>query len=323
MSVKDLTLKEVERAQNWGLSPERYDIVRIALREEFQEQYFRQFQAEYEQQIRKDLLPEVAEELTPKLRAEIEKEVQKKLPDQTRRELRVEVEAALTAEKLAEMRVQVQKELAAQAPSPKNRDSFKKYLRDGELDCQTSARCATELATRWASRSTWRGWIWGTVSWVLFLAVFPLTLYLYMRHGWTFHTFHLYMVLVPWLLSWVFASQYQTQGVKKASETSQKLLQVAGQYRNLADYGKRLRLVDGEDVARRGDLVELMRDFQRQKNTLDSAFQPEEAVRTKSRVQVLDQAMGEMNTEQLIRIETEELADEPEESEEAVRRRSV
>lgn len=324
MAKQDLTLREVEEAEKYDLNPDQWDALKAHFLKVFKEKYAADCRAEVKKELETELRPKIATEMRPSLREDVEKEMRPKLTTKIREELHPEVEKELepkvTTALTPKIRIDVEKELGekmrsdaraeveaeqrTQAATPKDREAFRNFMRELELDCLANADAASDLADEAETRFKRMRWIRNPIFYGLLIGALPMAYYLYSSLGWTHTHFGLYAVMVPWIVAfltiWGRGSTHD-ENLTKSRDAHRK---TASDYWKLAEGAKGFRMVDADIVQTRSALFDTMRNHLGSKQRVDDQFFPSAKVLERSRHEVREQVIADMNTEQLLRVES-------------------
>jgi hypothetical protein len=295
----DLTLREVAEADSYGLSPDKYDELRSKLEERLKKKVtpeVEKVKAEWIDHLRK----EVTKELTPKIRVEVLAECRK----QAETELRDGVWKELNAN------------LNSRAPTPREREAFKEFVREAELDCLTQANAASGDSDRAALAYRWSRRVRLPFSWGLFLAAPVLAFFLHRSYEWGLG---FWAFILP-LIAGAIGFAYYTSERHDKLEPHQALFgKVASDYWVLAERAKKLQLVTAHTALNRGELQTALTDFTAAKKELDDRYLPSARSLEKSRGEVRAQLLTEVDPEKVFRVasDTEAFDKLEEKSEEA------
>lgn len=329
MSKLDLTVREVNEAQTYGLSSDQYDELkdkftkrsRESLRNEVLDQAKKEAKTELRTQIDIEVRPlikvAVERDLRPILATEIEKELRSKLPDELQPklreallpEVRKQVESEIGEKLRQEARTAIEQEIAQQVPTNKERAALQEFVRDAEVDCMTQAHAASNDADAAEQSLKWSRRTRVPVAYALILGLPILAFFLYHRFVFTegFWAF-----LAPAVVAAIAFASAVSGRHEKLTMTSTETRKSASAYWRLASQAKKLRMVTATSAQTRGTLREELNRFTSSKETLDEHYSPAVKSLEQSRIEVREQLLSDVDPEKLLRV-----ADDDEESEEA------
>lgn len=318
----DLTVREVNEAKSYGLNPDQYDELRdkfekrqrerlmIEVRDQAKKEAKAELRVEIGNEMRPGIREDVDKEMRPKLTTQIEKELRAKLPDELRPklredllpELRKQVETELSAQIRATAKVEAEQGVARQVPTVRDRTAFRDFIREEEVSCLTQANAAStdaedaERSLRWGRR------LRVPVAYGLFAALPILGYILFERFGtgpglWSF--------LVPAVFAAIaFAGTLggRQESLKNKVTANRK---VAADYWVLAERAKKLRMVTAEMATTKEELRKEVDSYTENKQRLDDNYFPAAESLAKSRVEVRDQLMSEVDPDKLLRVASE------------------
>lgn len=330
MAKTELTLREVtDEAQRYGLSPDYYDSLKETFERRQRErlltevtiQVKKEAKAELRGEVTSELRPglriEVEKELRPKLATEIEKELRAKLPDELRPKLREEllpevrkqVEAELGDNLRQEARTAVEQEIAKQIPTHKDRNAFREFVREEEVDCMTQANAASTDADTAESSLLWGRRLRVPFAYGLFVALPVLAFVLYQRFDlqpgfWAF--------LVPAVFAAIVFAATLSDRQERFSKRVVENRKIASDYWVLAEQAKKLRIITSDYAQTRGELQQELAQFTAAKRQLDDHYYPAAKSLELSRTEVRNRLMSDVDPDKLLRIATDPDPEEPE-----------
>jgi hypothetical protein len=331
MATEDLTLKEVEEAKKYDLSPDQYHELKSLFGKRFGLKHAAEVTASVRLDVERELRPKVSSELRPGLREDVEKEMRPKLTDKIRKELYEEIKTDLlpivTDELRPKIRVEVEKEvsdatkdraladakaeIASAGPTPKERDAHRVFIREVELDSLASAKAASDFADTEDQALQWHRRVRQSAFFGLLLTLAPLAFHLYSAHGWGLQSAAYF---IPAALAFVTLWAKNSSFYERVGRRVAEYRKYTAEYHILAERAKGLRLVDTETTRSRRELEGNTQSLVATKNQLDSRFLPSASLVQKARHEVRDQLISEMDPEKLLRVEPE-IEDEPAPSE--------
>jgi hypothetical protein len=316
MAKLDLTLREVEEAQSYGLTPTQYDDLKSKLYERFTRKVKDDLASEARKALRqdKDFRNEIAKEMRDGVLSTVEAELRNKLPKELRpkieEELRPKVEAAILPDLrkkaeadlrdklLGEVR-EVEKEVAGKVPSVRDREAFRDFIREVEIDCMTQADSASNDSDSAASTLNWRRRLRAPLSWGLLLAVPVLGFFLHRQFGaglgfWAF--------LLPIVAAATGFASMTRKRIRSAAQSMDSHCRIASDYWVMTERAKRLRIVTTECAQTRGSLWSALNEFAQEKKALDDRYWPSARSFEKSRAEIRTQLLSEIDPDKLLRI---------------------
>lgn len=295
----DLTLREVQEADSYGLSPDKYDELRTKLEERLKKKVTPEVEALKEAHL-KAIRQEVTKELTPKIRVEVLAECKKQAETDLRDGVWKELNATLNS----------------RAPTPREREAFKVFVREAEMDCLTQANAASADGDRAVSAYRWNRRIRIPFAWGLSLAAPILAFFLHQRYEWGLG---FWAFLVPLIAGALGFAYYTNERDDKLAPRQALFGKVASDYWILAERAKKLQLVTAQTALNRGELQKSLDEFTSAKKELDDRYLPSARNLEKSRGEVRAQLLSEVDPEKVFRIasDTEAFDNLEEKSEEA------
>lgn len=318
MAKLDLTLRELNEAQSYALSPEQYEELKQKLEAKMKERVYAEVREQAKKDAKTELRPEIATELRPGLRVDVEKELRPKitadveaslrtkLQDELRPkiregllvEVRKQVEADLTTNLRATLRVELQREAEAEVPTVRERDLFRRFVRSEEEDCRIQARAASADAARSARNFAWGRWFFLPTALLMLAALPVLGYFLYMRFadGAGFWTILCSAIFVAFSL--LIATMTRQKRLKEHDDAHRK---IASDYWILAERAKKLRMIDSALVGTRQGVQAELDSYQRAKQQVDDRYLPDARSLDTARVAVRSLAIQEEGEQEIDR----------------------
>ena len=297
MAREDLTLREVEEAEQYGLNPDQYDELKDIFTQRAKDAVRPVVAVEVEKEIRNKVVNKLREEILE----ELPKELEPKIAEDLRPKIRVEVEEELGEKFRAQARDAVKQEEASRAATPRERRAFRDFVREVEVDCLTNAHTASNSADKeermWLIMRTLRR----PIFLVLLLSGAPGAFGIY--HYFSGNPYALVALMLPWLIAtiWLGSANSNRQTLVEKEVAGQR--KMASDYWIIAEQAKRLRMVDAEMATTRGELQTKLDTLSGRKDRIDSSFMPSASTLDESRKKIRDQLIGDSNTEQFLRVE--------------------
>lgn len=294
MDKLDLTLREVNEAESYKLTPERYLEIRSRIEQRLRSQLFPDA-AKHTQAIEAELKARLIKELKPKIREELAAECQKVAEETLREKIEQEVQTRINGE------------VAAKVPSPKDRKAFQDFVREAEFEALASATASSveaDVMERWLAVSRTLS---TPLSWVWLLATPILGFLLHQRFGFGVGFFAYFLPLVIGAVTFAFTTSFRHQ-LRFNNVASRR--KITSDYLMLADKAKQHRIVTAEGALTRGELVEALRYFTNEKAQLDNKYHPTVKTLGRARVLARDNLMTEMDPETLLRVASDPRAEE-------------
>lgn len=274
-SISHLTVRELDEAKTYGLTPESYDELREKLLS----------------RNRVDVFESVKKEVT----GNVEKSTRLALTKEIEASCWVKVEAAFDKDSKQKLEAKIREDIASEAPNPKDIAAFKDFAREIEMDSLAQAHAASDEADQ-SDKVTKRGWS------LLSFACF--TLFLGLPAVW--HYANTYLSGITFILSCgvyvlaglVYCFMQGSELTDKAKDVA-NLRSLSSNYWDHANTAKSIRMVDLPTARTRGDLQRKLGYLLDSKKSTDAKFHPSAVALAKARISVRDQFVDEMDPERL------------------------
>lgn len=287
----DLTLREMEEGEEYGLTPEQYaDLKKVftqrakktlvqEVKAEAKEEFERSLRSQLWAELRPSMREEVEKELRPKLSKEIEKDLRTKLPAELKPEVIKDLhdvvtknlEEKFTEAKRVELRKEVEAENAKATPTPAQRRGAAEYLLEAEVECLTSAEVASEAGGLKKQKHSRAQAISRVLTFFTVAALGPLCFYLFGLFG---PNPLALLFLVPAIVLFAYArviapasDPVDSYGNRRPTTDT-----FASRFLVLAERARRLRLVEVPLADTKGAIREALSSFVREKESVDHDF---------------------------------------------------
>lgn len=322
-TVQDLTVREVEEAKGFNITPDLYfklqELFCGRLRQKIYDDEFKKVVKDVDalkKDIAKELRPGVREEITKELQANIEarylKDIRPKLAEEVRAELRKELESAFQEEQRLKIRTEILNEIATTVPTVKQRNATREIIRERELEALTSARAASDLLEAEESSSRTRRRLGTITLTTLLLSVLPVLAYLHVVEKWAPTGVPFLAVAIPYALAIIMCGLFNSDARSKSNELIATYTRNVGEYRAQASKCKETWMVQVSTAATRGDLVALVQGLPApdRYNSASMNTLPAAALE-KARISVKDYLATDIDAERYLRTDTPDTEGDP------------
>ena len=237
---------------------------------------FRGVSAVRERKIRRkvaeELREEIVTELRPVIREQVEDEVQGEMYDKARQDVKAELDA--------------------EAPDARQREAFRHFVQETEIDAHAQAAVASGDADRHTSKARWSRRLFGPLPYMVLLGAAP-ALYAIFQYVGVFQSFE-FIGSAAFLLV-AFVTLLVTNGFRHDhhDDEARKFYKVASEYRIMAERAKTFRIVHAERLETKKRIDDLTAQLRKHKNELDEKFHPSIASVDQARESVRGRIMAE------------------------------
>ena len=281
LTREDLTVREVEEAESYGLTLDQY----LELKAKFNAVALQKTRDQVAKEYRDERLEQ---EIRPRLKTEITNELRKSIE-----------------EELGEKMFQRAREtLLADKSSPKERAAIRNFAREIEIDALTYARTASTVADRSEWALAWQMRFLRPLFHALWLSFGPIAYWIYSHHGLNFALFA--AVVIPWFLAFCVLGGFNSELRKAHNATITLSRKKASEYWRVAEQAKRLHMVDAHlDLSRR-EIREKLEHLVTHKESVDQDFTPDATTLDDSRKKIREMLLTESDTSDFLRVDTKE-----------------
>lgn len=210
----------------------------------------------------------VSKKRQEKIRRAVEQEVKESLVEELTPVIRDQVRQEIEEKALAKARKQAQREVVEGQPTARQREAFRNYVREVEVDAHAQATVASNKADRAERGLRWSRRFWGMLSTLYMMVLGPA---LFAAHRFLqAQLFHLLMTFLVALVLWVILLGVRSSRTGKAEESIKASRKVSSDYLRIADQAKSFRIVHAERIESKDKLGKLVEDLERQKSQLDT-----------------------------------------------------
>ena len=153
--IEDLTVRETQEAESFGLSPVKYLALCEKLDARLRPRIAEDCAAQNQANIRKNIEATIRKEYAEEMRKQLWAEMTPKITETLRSNLRIEVEKELGAKLTAEAVEKAKEELRAHVPTPDERKAYRMWALDAEVDCRARAEVASSRLEAARSSLAW------------------------------------------------------------------------------------------------------------------------------------------------------------------------
>lgn len=237
---------------------------------------FRGVSAVRERKIRRkvadELREEIVTELRPIIREQVEDEVQGEMYDKARDDVKAELDA--------------------EAPDARQREAFRHFVQETEIDAHAQAAVASGDADRLTSRVRWSRRLFGPLPYMVLLGAAPV-LYAVLQYVGALLSVEFIGVAAFLLVAFLMILWTNIMRHSRCEDEARRFYKIASEYRIMAERAKTFRIVHAERLETKSRIDELTAQLRKHKNQLDEKFHPSIASVDVARESVRGRIMAE------------------------------